>query len=45
MNQPADDHGAWAAKEFAPEKEIVAKLTAIDGISDVETQEYTMQPL
>merc|ERR1719181_553940 len=43
VNQPADDHGAWAADKFAPEAEIVAKLKAIDGISDVETQEYTCQ--
>eukprot|EP00629_Pelagomonadales_sp_RCC1024_P001407 CAMPEP_0119277744 /NCGR_PEP_ID=MMETSP1329-20130426/17794_1 /TAXON_ID=114041 /ORGANISM="Genus nov. species nov., Strain RCC1024" /LENGTH=117 /DNA_ID=CAMNT_0007278235 /DNA_START=44 /DNA_END=397 /DNA_ORIENTATION=- len=45
INQPADDHGAWAAKEFAPEAEFVAKLKAIEGISAVETQEYTCQPL
>ena len=45
VNQPAEDHGAWAAKEFEPEKEFVEKLKAIEGISRVETQEFTMEML
>lgn len=45
MNQPCSDHDAWSAADFAPEKEFVAKLSAIEGISSVETQEYTCQPL
>ena len=45
VNQPCADHDAWKEKAFAPEADIVAKLKAIDGVSAVETQEYTCQPL
>ena len=45
VNQPCADHDAWKAQAFAPEADIVAELQAIAGISAVETQEYTCQPL
>ena len=45
VNQPCADHDAWKAADYAPAAEILAKLKAIDGISSVETQEYTCQPL
>jgi hypothetical protein len=37
--------GEWEAKSFAPEEEFLAKLKAIDGISSVETQTYTLMPM
>merc|ERR1712008_623093 len=38
---PLDDFGPWEGKEFAPEKEFLAKITAIEGVSQVETQTIT----
>jgi hypothetical protein len=37
--------GSWSDQEFAPEKEFLAKLEAIEGISTVETQTYTLAPM
>ena len=45
VNQPCADHDAWKASDYAPEQEFISKLSAIEGISAVETQEYTCQPL
>ena len=45
VNQPAADHGAWSEVKFAPEEEFCAKLSAIEGIQRVETQEFTMEML
>ena len=45
VNQPCADHDAWKAADYAPEQEFIAKLSAIPGVSQVETQEYTCQPL
>ena len=45
VNQPCADHDAWKAADYAPEQEFIAKLSAIEGVSQVETQEYTCQPL
>ena len=39
------DHDAWKAADYAPEQEFIAKLSSIEGVSAVETQEYTCQPL
>ena len=40
--QPLEEHGAWAGKDYNPlEEEFVAKLKAIKGVSQVETQEIT----
>ena len=41
----ADKFGAWEAAEFAPEHEFLTKLKGIDGISVVETQNYTLTKL
>jgi hypothetical protein len=41
----ADMFGAWSEKNFAPEETFLAKLKAIDGISTVETQTYTLMPM
>ena len=45
VTQPCAEHDAWKASDYAPEAEFIAKLKAIEGISAVETQEYTCQPL
>lgn len=41
----ADAFGAWSDKAFAPETDFLAKLQAIDGITQVETQTYTLMPM
>jgi hypothetical protein len=41
MTVPLDDFGPWEEKGFAPEEEFLAKLKAIDGVSQVETQTIT----
>ena len=41
----ADDFGAWEGAEFAPEKEFLAEITAIEGIKRVETQTYTLETI
>lgn len=41
----ADSFGAWEEKAFAPEEDFLAKVKAIDGISVVETQTYTLMPV
>ena len=41
----ADDFGAWKGAEFAPEKEFLAEITAIEGIKRVETQTYTLETI
>jgi hypothetical protein len=38
---PLDDFGPWEANGFAPEAEFLAKITAIKGVSQVETQTIT----
>mmetsp|Transcript_17453 Transcript_17453/g.20916 ORF Transcript_17453/g.20916 Transcript_17453/m.20916 type:complete len:148 (-) Transcript_17453:91-534(-) len=38
---PLDDFGPWEEKEFAPEGEFLAKIKAIEGVSQVETQTIT----
>ena len=38
---PLSDFGPWSEKEFAPEKEFLEKLKAIEGVSMVETQTIT----
>jgi len=39
----ADDFGKWEEKEFAPESDFIKKLEAIDGLTFVETQTYTVR--
>lgn len=42
---PADKFGEWEAAKFAPEEDFLAKLKAIDGITLVETQTFTLMPM
>ena len=37
-----EDFEKWQAKNFEPETEFLEKLKAIDGISMIETQNYTV---
>uniref|UniRef100_A0A7S2KE72 Uncharacterized protein n=1 Tax=Leptocylindrus danicus TaxID=163516 RepID=A0A7S2KE72_9STRA len=41
----AEDFGKWEEKGFVPEEAFLDKLKAIDGISVVETQTYTLMPV
>ena len=41
----SDKFGAWSDAKFAPEEDFLAKLQAIDGITQVETQTYTLMPM
>ena len=44
--QPLEEHGAWAEAKYEPlESEFISKLKAIDGVSQVETQEITFEAL
>lgn len=42
---PAGDFGAWEEAGFAPETDFLAELEAIPGISNVETQTFTLMPM
>jgi hypothetical protein len=42
---PADKFGAWEEKKFFPEETFLNKLKSIDGISIIETQNYTTMPM
>ena len=41
----AEKFGEWESAAFAPETDVVAKLTAIEGVSAVETQTYTFMSM
>jgi hypothetical protein len=41
----SDDFGAWESQDFAPEQEFLEKMKTIDGVSQVETQTYTIMTL
>eukprot|EP00986_Skeletonema_menzelii_P000713 scaffold204_cov135-Skeletonema_menzelii.AAC.8 len=44
--QPLEEHGAWAEVNYEPlESEFIEKLKAIEGVSQVETQEITFEAL
>ena len=46
ITQPLEEHGAWAGEDYNPlEAEFVEKLKAIEGVSQVETQEITFEAL
>ena len=38
----AEDFGKWEATNFEPEAEFLDMLKAIDGVSVIETQTYTV---
>ncbi len=40
-----DSFGAWEASKFAPEEKFLAKIKAIPGVTQVETQTYTLMPM
>lgn len=42
---PAEKYSDWEKKDFVPEEDFLAKLKAIDGVSQVETQTYTLMPM
>jgi len=41
----ADKFGDWDSAGFAPEEDFLAKIKAIDGVSNVETQTFTLMPM
>eukprot|EP00811_Abedinium_folium_P014400 NODE_23405_length_667_cov_6.333333.p2 GENE.NODE_23405_length_667_cov_6.333333~~NODE_23405_length_667_cov_6.333333.p2 ORF type:complete len:135 (+),score=46.64 NODE_23405_length_667_cov_6.333333:104-508(+) len=41
-NLSADKYGAWKEAGHAPEASLLAELDAIDGITDIETQTFTL---
>ena len=41
----ADAFGAWEAEGFAPESDFLAELGAIDGVTSVETQTFTLMSM
>jgi len=42
---PADGFGGWEEKEFAPEKSFLEKIKAIKGVTQCETQTFTIMPM
>ena len=41
----AAEFGNWEGKKFAPEENFLNAVKAIDGVSQVETQTYTIMPV
>jgi hypothetical protein len=41
----ASDFESWEKDSFAPEADFLGKIGAIDGVSQVETQTYTLMTL
>ena len=41
----ADKFGDWEAKNFEPETSFLKALGGIDGVSQIETQTFTLMPL
>ncbi|EKX53147.1 hypothetical protein GUITHDRAFT_195477 [Guillardia theta CCMP2712] len=41
----ADKYGKWEEAKFAPEEKFLAKIKGIQGISQVETQTFTLMPM
>ena len=41
----AGKFGSWSDAQFPPEESFLAALKAIDGITEIETQTYTLMPL
>eukprot|EP01038_Epipyxis_sp_PR26KG_P004976 gene4976-6959_t len=41
----ANKFGAWEEKKFAPEEDFLAAIKAIPGVTQVETQTYTIEPV
>lgn len=41
----AESFGSWEQKQFAPEEQFLAAVRAIPGISQIETQTFTIMPV
>lgn len=41
---PADKFGAWEEGKFAPEEQFLDAAKKVTGLSDIETQTYTLMP-
>ena len=41
----AGSWGGWEGAAFAPEEAFLAKIKSINGITNVETQTYTLMPM
>ena len=41
----ADDFGGWEEKGFAPEEDFLKKIKGIDGVTQCETQTFTLMPM
>lgn len=41
----AESFGKWEGEKFAPEDDFLGKLKAIEGVTSVETQTYTLMSL
>lgn len=42
---PESKFGDWEKAKFAPEESFLAKIKALDGVTEVETQTYTLMPV
>eukprot|EP01041_Mallomonas_annulata_P008024 gene8024-16443_t len=42
---PADKFGAWEQKKFSPEEKFLNAVKSIPGVTQVETQTYTLMPV
>jgi len=42
---PAEKFGAWEQKKFSPEEKFLSSVASIPGVSQVETQTYTLMPI
>ena len=45
ISLPVEKFKAWEAKEFAPEAEFLGALNEIEGITTVETQNFTLMSM
>lgn len=42
---PESKFGDWESTKFAPEEDFLTKIKSIDGVTEVETQTYTLMPV
>jgi len=42
---PAAEFGEWEKEGFAPEADFLVKLKSVEGITEVETQTYTLMTM
>ena len=41
----AAEFGNWEGKKFAPEENFINAVKAIEGVTQIETQTYTIMPV